>query len=124
MLPIRRLMADAGSVIQTPRGTPQGHDAKSHTRLGLLTASGLATSARGHSGAHENDTNPRHPPVPHGYGLGVGLSSGIRTSHIGHGKHDGRGSHGPMERNIARSYSQAGQCPALVPTTFGHIPSP
>ncbi|KAK1975855.1 hypothetical protein LZ30DRAFT_334276 [Colletotrichum cereale] len=110
-----------GSVIQTPHGIPRGYDTRSYTRFGLSTASGLATSTDGLSGVHDNSTNPRHPPVPHGYGLGVGLSSGIRTSHIRHGKHDSRGSRGPMERSVARSYSQAGQRPAL-PAAYSHTP--
>ncbi|KAK2044124.1 hypothetical protein LZ31DRAFT_301029 [Colletotrichum somersetense] len=114
LLPIRSLMADAGGIIHTPRGTSQGYGTKSHTGLGLLTASGLATSTRGLSGVHDNNTNTRLPPVPHGYGLGVGLSSGVRTSHIRHGKHDSRGSRGPMERNATLSYSQ-GACWLTIP---------
>ncbi|KAK2013047.1 hypothetical protein LZ32DRAFT_270153 [Colletotrichum eremochloae] len=109
MLPTRRLMAVTGNVIQTPCGTPLGHGTKTHTRPGQLTASGLAASTHGLSGVHENATNPRHPPVPHGYGLGVGLSSGIRTSHIRHGKHGSRGSRGPMDHIAARPSSQ-GAC--------------
>ncbi|KAK2000653.1 hypothetical protein LX36DRAFT_411275 [Colletotrichum falcatum] len=90
-----RLNRASGSLIQTPRGTSQGYGTRGHTRLGLFAASGLATSTRGLPGVHGNAINQRHPSVSHGYGLGVGLSSGIRTSHMRHGKHDSHGSRGP-----------------------------
>ncbi|OHW92795.1 E3 ubiquitin-protein ligase CCNB1IP1 [Colletotrichum incanum] len=80
-----------GDVVQTPRRTLRGHGVRSQGRFGLLMGSGLAVgtpSTRGPSGVLGNVPNPRNLAVPRGYGLGIGLSSGIRTSNIRHGNYD------------------------------------
>ncbi|KAJ0298605.1 hypothetical protein COL516b_009689 [Colletotrichum fioriniae] len=90
----------AGGFVSTPRGTPRGHGSDSHERFGLSTASGLGTGTgtpmpRGPSG---NLPLARHPPISRGRGLGVGLSSGIRTGHTSHG------SYGSTGRNDTEPY--------------------
>ncbi|KZL81128.1 e3 ubiquitin-protein ligase ccnb1ip1 [Colletotrichum incanum] len=116
MLQIHRLTIGAGDVVQTPRRTLRGHGVRSQGRFGLLMGSGLAVgtpSTRGPSGVLGNVPNPRNLAVPRGYGLGIGLSSGIRTSNIRHGNYDRLGSRGQMEHNAAQSYPR-GSCLAWL----------
>ncbi|KXH59610.1 hypothetical protein CSAL01_04366 [Colletotrichum salicis] len=105
--------------MSTPRGTPRGHGSGSHGRFGLSTAPGLGTGTetpmpRGPSG---NLPFARHPPISCGRGLGVGLSSGIRTGHISHGNYGSTG------RNEAELYSHVKR-PGLAPAAFGHLADP
>ncbi|KZL75468.1 E3 ubiquitin-protein ligase CCNB1IP1 [Colletotrichum tofieldiae] len=107
ILQSHRPTIDAGDIVQTPHRTPRGNGVGSHSKFGLMTGSAIAVgtpSGRGPYSLPGNAPNPRKPPVPRGYGLGVGLSSGIRTSNVRHGNHDHLGSRGLMEHSATQSY--------------------
>ncbi|OBR08939.1 E3 ubiquitin-protein ligase CCNB1IP1 [Colletotrichum higginsianum IMI 349063] len=110
-----------GGDVQTPRGTPRTHGvdigAESHARFGSSAASKPAvrtSSSRGISGVLGNASNIRNQPVLRGHGLGLGLSSGIRTSHTSQVNHGSHNSHGSEERNAYQLYARE----------FDHMPGP
>ncbi|CCF32610.1 hypothetical protein CH063_04962, partial [Colletotrichum higginsianum] len=90
--------------------------AESHARFGSSAASKPAvrtSSSRGISGVLGNASNIRNQPVLRGHGLGLGLSSGIRTSHTSQVNHGSHNSHGSEERNAYQLYARAAQCHTL-----------
>ncbi|OLN97552.1 hypothetical protein CCHL11_01128 [Colletotrichum chlorophyti] len=72
---------------QTPYGNTGVHDVRSFVRSGLSTVSEPATGTLlgcGPAAAAQGSLlHRRQPPIPQGRGLGLGISSGIRTSRMG-----------------------------------------
>lgn len=91
-------MTGTDGVPHTPRGTPQRHDIGNMVNFGLSTTPGLAANVpltRGPAGTQGDRLHLTWRPIPRGHGLGIGLSSGIRTSH---------GSYGLVEQADAQPY--------------------